>query len=196
MNPSFTGEEWKEITFPIASKFRYAVSSFGRLKSFTENIQEGAIRKGSPLEGYRSLGFRISRNGKLTYYHFFVHKLVAENFIEKDFPEQNFVLHLDYNRENNHVSNLKWATRKELVEHQKKNPLVIEGRKKTLATKLAIGKGQKLTAAKVLLIKKKIFDPNRKTRMKMLARQFGISEMQLYRIKSGENWGHIKVDTI
>jgi hypothetical protein len=30
--------------------------------------------------------------------------------------------------------------------------------------------------------------------LKMLAKQFGISEMQLYRIKSGENWGHVKID--
>ena len=27
----------------------------------------------------------------------------------------------------------------------------------------------------------------------MLAKQFGISEMQVSRIKSGENWSHIKV---
>jgi predicted DNA binding protein len=54
--------------------------------------------------------------------------------------------------------------------------------------------GAKLTESKVRLLKKKIFDPNRKTRLKMLAKQFGISEMQLYRIKSGENWGHVKID--
>jgi hypothetical protein len=28
--------------------------------------------------------------------------------------------------------------------------------------------------------------------MKQIAEHFGISEMQLYRIKSGENWGHVK----
>jgi hypothetical protein len=27
--------------------------------------------------------------------------------------------------------------------------------------------------------------------MKMIAKQFGVSEMQLYRIKSGENWGWV-----
>jgi len=27
--------------------------------------------------------------------------------------------------------------------------------------------------------------------MKMIAKQFGISEMQLYRIKTGENWGSV-----
>jgi hypothetical protein len=26
-----------------------------------------------------------------------------------------------------------------------------------------------------------------------LAKKFGVSEMTLYRIKRGENWGHIKV---
>ena len=55
-------------------------------------------------------------------------------------------------------------------------------------------KGQKLNSTQVMLLKKKIFDPNRKTRLKILAKQFGISEMQLYRIKSGENWSHIKID--
>jgi hypothetical protein len=29
--------------------------------------------------------------------------------------------------------------------------------------------------------------------LKKIAEQFDISEMQLYRIKSGENWGHVKV---
>ena len=27
---------------------------------------------------------------------------------------------------------------------------------------------------------------------KKLAEQFGVSDMQIYRIKTGENWGHIK----
>jgi len=44
-----------------------------------------------------------------------------------------------------------------------------------------------------MLLKKILLDPTRKTRMKILARQFGVSEMTLYRIKSGKNWGHIKI---
>jgi hypothetical protein len=43
-------------------------------------------------------------------------------------------------------------------------------------------------------LKRKIFDPKRKSRLKIIAKQFGISEMQLYRIKSGENWGHVKIE--
>jgi DNA-binding Xre family transcriptional regulator len=52
----------------------------------------------------------------------------------------------------------------------------------------------KLTEAKVKILKRKLLDPNRKTRIKMLARQFGVSEMQLHRIRTGENWGHVKID--
>jgi hypothetical protein len=46
---------------------------------------------------------------------------------------------------------------------------------------------------KVMRIKKMLQNPNRKTRIKMIAKQFGVSEMQIFRIKSGENWGHIVV---
>jgi len=44
-----------------------------------------------------------------------------------------------------------------------------------------------------MLLKKKLLDPGRKTRMKILAKQFGVTEMQLHRIKTGENWGEVKV---
>jgi DNA-directed RNA polymerase specialized sigma subunit len=37
-----------------------------------------------------------------------------------------------------------------------------------------------------------IADKKRKMTMKQIAEHFEISEMQLYRIKSGENWGHVK----
>jgi len=40
-------------------------------------------------------------------------------------------------------------------------------------------------------LKKIINNPQRKTRLKIIAKQFGISEMQLYRIKRGENWASV-----
>jgi hypothetical protein len=40
-----------------------------------------------------------------------VHRLVAENFLENDDPEnKTVVMHLDNDTMNNHVSNLKWGT--------------------------------------------------------------------------------------
>ena len=76
----------------------------------------------------------------------------------------------------------------ERFQHNNKNPNVIESKRKALENP----KYAKLSGGKVRMIKRKIFDPNRKTRMRLIAKQFGVSKMQLYRIKSGENWGHIE----
>lgn len=186
-----TGEKWKEIKPGIRTKFRYAVSNFGRVLSFTDKIKNGTLVKGSLVEGYRTMEFKIRKNKKTSYKRIFIQKLVAEKFVAKKSKKQTFVIHLDFNKDNNHYSNLRWATRQKLVEHHKKNPNVIKGIKKTIATKR--GWGHKLTTAKVADIKKKIFNPRRKTKMHKIAKQYGISEMQLYRIKSGENWAHVKV---
>jgi predicted DNA binding protein len=85
------------------------------------------------------------------------------------------------------------VTREESIQFKKESPAVKEAMRKLVELNKKRD-GAKLTESKVRLLKKKIFDPNRKTRLKMLAKQFGISEMQLYRIKSGENWGHVKID--
>jgi DNA-binding Xre family transcriptional regulator len=51
-----------------------------------------------------------------------------------------------------------------------------------------------LNEDQVIELKKTLLDPNRKIRLKVLAKQYGVSEMQLHRIKTGQNWGHIKVE--
>jgi len=99
--------------------------------------------------------------------------------------DQKYLVHLDFDKENNRSWNLKWAKKKEMFLHHRKNPKKINRKGKRTYSKL--------TEGRVRLIKKKIFDPNRKTRMRLIAKQFGISEMQLYRIKSGENWGEVKI---
>ncbi|MFT4033894.1 MAG: hypothetical protein QM669_15880, partial [Siphonobacter sp.] len=53
-------------------------------------------------------------------------------------------------------------------------------------------KNYKLTESKVLMIKKML--KSDKNRLKMIAKQFGITHTQLNRIRSGENWGHVKVE--
>jgi len=42
-------------------------------------------------------------------------------------------------------------------------------------------------------LKKMIWDPKRKLSYKQLAEKFGVSEMQIYRIKTGQFWYHIRV---
>ena len=40
----------------------------------------------------------------------FIHRLVAEAFIPKRSEKYEFVIHLNYNKEDNHVRNLRWST--------------------------------------------------------------------------------------
>ena len=79
--------------------------------------------------------------------------------------------------------------------HQLKSPAVIKSFERSRDHNRKRN-NQKLTVTSVIRIKKMINDPNRKTRMKMIAKQFGISEMQLCRIKRGENWGTVQVPEV
>lgn len=185
----YPGEEWKELALEDKLKLKYAISTLGRVISYSDSMESGRLVKSQKIDGYSVFRYKARRNGKIFNKTLFVRKLVAQNFLTPPSPEHTFVILLDRNRGNNKVENLKWATREEMIDHYKKSPYFIGARIK----KRNRGIGHKLTSTKVLFIKKKLFDPNRKTRMKILAKQFGISEMQLYRIKTGENWGHVKI---
>jgi hypothetical protein len=179
---TFWNEEWKDINLEdIENCDKYKVSNYGRIKSFINDPKNGKILKPSLISGYQVITLRKKDKTRIKKY---VHKIVAEAFIEKQTPDHKFVIHNDFNKTNNFHKNLIWATKKEKEDHQLLNPAWV-------ATKGQIT-NSKLTEAKVKLLKKKINDPNRKTRLKMIARQFGISEMQLYRIKRGENWNKIE----
>jgi len=192
----YSREIFKEIALKENLQLRYAISNYGRLVSFTDKIEEGRFLKDQFQDGYRIWRYRYrDSDNKIRYKYHFLYKLVAEYFLPKTSDDHVYVLHLNYNRADDYFKNLQWATRSEMVAHGKKSPHVIEYRKKLLAEWKERRKhqGSKLNSTQVMVIKKRLFDPNRKTRIKMLARQFGVTEMQLYRIKSGENWGHIKV---
>ena len=120
---------------------------------------------------------------------YLVHRLVAEYFVDRPSPDHSIVAHLDYNKQNNHYSNVKWLTKKEHVIHREKSPLVIKSRQERFGKHYEGTKVYKLTSTKVMLIKKKI---NQGTPLRTLAKTFKVSETQLLRIKRGENWGNIE----
>lgn len=189
----FYNEEFKEFFLEHAARKRYAVSNYGRLISFKNKFKDGTLVKGGLVEGYKVLQFKYIRKKKMVCKNYYVHYLVAQLFIPKKREDQDLVIHLDFSRNNNVVSNLKWVNKAERLAHNKKSPAVILAKEKFIEHNRTKKKGLKLTESKVRILKKKIFDPARKTRLKIIAQQFGISEMQLYRIKSGENWGHVKI---
>lgn len=188
----YPGEEFREIELEDKLIFRYAVSNKGRLISFSDDMKNGRLLNGSRSDGYKMFRYRIRKNGEVINKHFFVCKLVAHLFVPKQSEDQTYVLHLDRVRDNDDYRNLKWATREEMIEHSRKSPFVIQAKKNLLEHNIK-SDGKKLTVTKVILIKKLLAKPDRKTRLKMIAKQFGVSEMQIRRIKSGENWGHIKI---
>jgi hypothetical protein len=189
----YPNEEFREIEIDYPLQNRYAVSNRGRLMSFTESLEYGKLLNGGMSSGYKTFRYNVkNKKGKIASKTLFVYRLVAELFLSKRSEEDLHVIHLDYSRDNDNVPNLKWATQSEKLEHRKKNPNVINIGAKVREYKLKAD-GRKLTSTKVMHLKKILNDPDRKTRVKILAKQFGISEMQVGRIKSGENWGHIKV---
>ena len=189
----FVGEVFKEVDFGVKLKSKYAISNYGRFVSYTDKVEEGKILKGGLTDGYRIFRYRIKVDGKPVDKYSFIYKLVAEYFLKPATEEQTCVIHLDYVRHNDAVLNLKNVTREEMLAHVKKSPAVIAAKKKLVEFNKQAD-GRKLTATQVIHLKKRLLDPNRKTKLKSLAKQFNISEMQLYRIKRGQNWGHLKVD--
>lgn len=188
MIKSVKNEEWKELKMPKgALRYRYAISNQGRIASFANKIPEGKILNGTSIGGYPTLNVKPFGENK-TYY---IHKLVAELFLKKTSTKQKFVIHKDHNKTHNGAKNLKWATKEDMEDHQQSSPLVLKARKDRMNK--PIYKGHKLTASTVKNIKKKIFSKSRSESMKDIAEHYNISEMQLYRIKSGENWSHVKV---
>ncbi|WP_162126579.1 HNH endonuclease [Flavobacterium phycosphaerae] len=188
----YGNEEFREIETDIVMKYRYAVSNRGRLISFTNEFRDGNELKGSLADGYKIFRYGKTVNKKRVYKTLFIYKLVAELFIPRTSEDQKHVIHLDYVRNNDTVQNLRWVTREEMMAHHKKSPHVIESKRKLVEHNIKAD-GKKLTSTSVIRLKKMLNNPERKTRIKMIAKQFGISEMQVHRIKSGENWGHIKV---
>jgi len=174
------GESWEFININgIASNEKYQISNFGRIKSFKIDKENGAIINGSNLKGYRILNVKLENNKKTTKY---IHKLVAESFIPKDSDKQEHVIHLDFNKTNNHISNLKWVTKETMFAHQKINPNYKRG----------VINYSKLSETDVIRLKKKL--ARGKNKLYKLAKEFGITHTQLNRIRKGENWGHVKID--
>lgn len=174
-------EEWRDIVFDdkIADDAKFKISNYGRVIDC--RTEDETLLKKYFINGYQTIPLKQKENGKST--SRYVHKLVAEHFLDKG--DGIYVIHLNYDKTDNRVENLKWATKREKELHQFKNPEY----KKIMSRN--VPKTAKLTETRVKLIKRKLNDPNRKTRLKLIAKQFGVSEMQLHRIKTGENWGYV-----
>lgn len=186
MIKKINGEIWKQLKFVGAKTLRnkYAVSSFGRAASYREDIfEDGKILEGSLTSGYRTLNLHIEGSNGTIY----LHREAAKLFHKKNSPKQKYVIHLNHNKTDNNIRNLRWASQKEANDHQQKSPYKVAYKQSQSARK----KGLKLNSSQVKTIKTILANPKRKLTYQQIADKYNITPMTVYRIKSGENWAAI-----
>jgi hypothetical protein len=179
------GEVWKPIRFPGWKQLRYnyAVSNVGRIASYKEKILEGKHLSGSLTTGYRTLNLHRPGNKGTLY----IHREIAKNFLKKPTPKHRYVIHVNHDKLDNNYKNLCWCTLEQMISHQQKSPAKIAY--KSLQANRTVG--LKLNMDHVKKIKLILKDPQRTITIKRLAKKYRVSEMTIYRIKSGENWARV-----
>ena len=181
---SHWNERW--IKVPTKAETRavnYFFSDYGRMKSVHKiTEQENLLKGGRDKYGNIKLSIRLSGNKRQEYY---LHRLIGDHFIKPASPDHKFLIRKDNDKENNHFQNLVWMTQEEVTAHQVTFGVFDLKNKK-------VSPNQKMTETKVRLLKKRL--KKGKTKRKILAKDFNITETQVRRIERGENWGHVKID--
>lgn len=187
MISKLAGEIWKPLVFTGWRQLRnrYAVSNLGRIASYKKDpVKDGKSLSGSLTTGYRTLNLhRPSNKGTL-----YIHREMAKLFLKKPTPRHKYVIHINHNKLDNKLKNLRWSTLEQMIEHQQDSPAKIAYKEKQANRT----EGLKLTASQVKKIKSILSNKIRNITIKQLAKNYGVSEMTMYRIKSGENWARIK----
>ena len=178
---SHWNERWSKLkTKAPTKKCNYYYSDYGRLKSVDKMSGDEKLLKGSLMkQGFLQLNLKLEDDVRQGFY---VHKLVADKFVKKS-RGKKFVVHLDTNKLNNHWENLQFVNREEMTQHQIERGVYLHKNRK-------MPSHAKMNETKVRLLKKRLKEG--KTKRKVLAKSFGITETQLRRIEKGENWGHVK----
>jgi hypothetical protein len=180
------GEVWKPLTFPGWRQLRnrYAVSSLGRIASYKQDIlKDGKVLSGSLTTGYRTLNLHRPNNKGTLY----IHREMAQLFFKRPSQKHKYVIHRNHNKLDNSIKNLRWATLEQMINHQQDSPAKIAYKEKQANRT----EGLKLTASQVKKIKSILTNKNRNITIRQLSQNYKVSEMTMYRIKSGENWGRI-----
>ena len=166
----------------------YMISNQGRFGVLKKSTGKVEVRTFKASGGYYRSNTRHKGRNKAI----FLFKETANAFLKKPSALHRFVIHKDHNYLNDRVENLKWATASEHRLHTAQSPNSVLARKQRIITQSSHSKV--LNEKTVKELKRMIWDPKRKLSYQQIAEKFGVSEMQIYRIKNGEFWFHIRVE--
>ena len=97
------------VWLPIKNYKNYEVSICGMVRNITtKRILKPGV---SGIDGQNYYAVNLCKNGNIKQYK--IHRLVANTFIPKIDNMKNYIDHVDCNRFNNTVSNLRWCTQQE-----------------------------------------------------------------------------------
>ncbi len=117
MSPDASTEKWILMTElngePLLHHFK--LSSFGNVVRIKKGREEEDIFMTREIGGYKYISFTTRTGSRETIY---LHRLVAEFFVEGYDPDKPYVVHKDYDRRNNRFDNLAWVSQDELYKHR------------------------------------------------------------------------------
>ena len=189
------GEQFTRLK--VYSRYDYLISTKGRIYSYArDRFLNGTVKNGvltfeySPTDGKipfryarQEANMKPQRNGKtcITF-----QRLVAHTFLIK--PKGNgVVIHLDYDKLNNSITNLMWVPLNQQVINSIGSPRYKD-------YKIHRQMGKKLTHTEVLQIKELLEGKRKGTidiRIADIAQKFNIASMNVYRIQNGDLWGNL-----
>lgn len=171
-----SGKVWRNIPGYVGV---YVLSEFGEVKRIRPGV--GRARVGAILctgknpKGYKHL--LLSRNGRSK--TFYIHTLVCRVFHGPKPTPAHQAAHRDDDKENNHQSNLYWATPKQNHADRRRNGGILVGER--------IGRS-KLTERDVRRIREL-----RRMGWKnaCIGKKFGVAPHTISAINTGLTWGHV-----
>lgn len=165
-------ENWKPIK---GYEGIYEVSDFGRVKRLANSNRCKRDRILNPKPNHNGyIRVKLTNNGVSE--KVFVHRLVLIAFVGNPLSEQE-TLHVDNNRQNNILGNLRWGSRQENADDR--------------ANSTGFPHGETAVVTSVLT-KEEVREIRRLTKIglgqKRLAKQFGVSRTTIKNIQFGRRW--------
>lgn len=169
--PKMNEEIWK----PFPRNPIYLISTYGRVIGVKGRI----LKFTTNIEGYQVITLDINNQSK----RFRIHRAVLETFVGPC-PPKHQCAHLNGNRSDNRLENLKWVTAKENSEHQVMHGTNRAGTRHGCA---------KLSENDVLQIRRRyVRHKNRRSNSSTLAQEFGVHPTTICKIVRFKKWKNLK----